>query len=139
MSSIRQFRKDLRTYLLVDATILALLDTRLYSVRGDQKITETYAVMEIVDGRDTLAHDGACNLEDMRVQFTIVASTSDATDAVRDAFYNRLHPVGGLNGVIGASTKIGFCILDNEIDQNSSTSGDIIKIIDFRLKLNGPQ
>lgn len=139
MSSIRQFRKDLRSYLLADVTITTLLGARLYSVRGSQKETETYAVMEIVDGRDTLVHSGACGLEDMRVQFTIVASTSDITDAVRDALYSRLHPAGGLNGLIGVSTKIGFCILDNEIDQGSNETKDILKILDFRIKLNGPQ
>lgn len=135
MNSIRQFRKDVRAYTLADIDIAALIGDRLYSVRAGQRENMPYAVMEVVAGRDELTHSGTIGLEEMRLQVTIVARTTDETDTVRDAIVGRL---SGLSGPIGSVTNIAFCVYDLEID-NDEEFRRVSKTLDFRIKLNKPQ
>lgn len=135
MSSLRQFRKDLRTYLIADTTVNALIGTRLYSVRGKQEDAKPYVVMQIIDGRDELTHSGPVQLPEYRVQFSIYGTTSDSNDAVRDAIHDRLCPDAGLNGLIGTSTQVAWAIVDNDLDDDEEDSNLKSHIIDFRIRL----
>lgn len=135
MNNIRQFRKDLRTFILADATVDSLIGNRFFAIRGDQQGAKPYCVSQIVDARDDLAHDGPLKLPEYRVQISVYAPTSDASDAVAKAIYDRLCPDEGLNGLIGASTQIAWCINDNNLDSDSGDPNLVQHVMDFRIRL----
>jgi hypothetical protein len=133
--SSKQFRIDLRAALLASTAVTDLIGSRLWSVRGEQAGAVPYLILEIVGANDQLAHDGPLGLPEYRVQFTAVARSTSSTDDVKDAVMGVLCPASGLQGLIGTSTKVGYCIIENEIDDYEELSKLNSKTFDFRIRL----
>ncbi len=128
---------DLRTYLLGDATVAALVGTRVYPVRLPQGGTFpaiTYQrVSQVPVGRPT---SGPPSVVAARVQFDVWSLNRDGVDgyaaarALADAVRQRLD---GKTGALGSGlTVVQDVRLDAERDTGYDETGELYRIsLDF--------
>lgn len=135
MASTAKMKIDLRAYLLADTAITALIAQRLYAVHVEAELAPAmpYVVMGTTGGSGNYAHDGATGNDDVRVQFSIYASTSAELEQVRDAIKDRMDILGGTQQ---GNTVFGHVFFDNDVDTYESESTRLkSKAIDFRLMI----
>lgn len=95
---------DVRTYLLADATVAALIDERVYPVSLPQTAVLPAVTYQRVFGTEGITHQGPSGLERTRIQFDCWATTyAEATalaEAVTDAL--RVYPEARIANVMDA-------------------------------------
>jgi hypothetical protein len=114
---------DLRTFLLADSALAALIGTRLHPLRLPQNPTLPAMTYQWVSGERAHALDGAVGLSSPRVQFDCWAGTYLQAEAVFEAFRKRLD---GFRGDIGSTpTKVQGAFFESERDmyEDSADAG----------------
>ncbi len=89
--AVANFQGALRTYLIADPALAALIIDRMYSFPAPMNLTDAYIVFQTISEEDygTLSSKVGVVIE--RWQFDIYAKTIDAAEAVKIALYDALH------------------------------------------------
>ena len=110
-----EIRQALKTYLLAQSGLKALIGQRLYySGETPQTVQTPYVVMEKVSSLPTHSHDGNSHLDNTRIQFSIFADTIYETVLIAA----QIKVIDGFKGTMGTApgVNVGSCFYDNEID-----------------------
>lgn len=103
----------IHTTLIGDATLAALVGTRVYNLRLPQKPTYPGVTLARVSTDEDLAHDGPTGYETARFQIDSYAATSAAVRAVANAVRDALN---GLSGTAGG-VVIHVISFENQVDE----------------------
>ena len=103
---------DIRTFLLADVTLAALIGTRLYPLILPQDPTVPAITFQWISGQRAHAADGAVGLASPRVQFDCWAETYLDVEATFEALRKRLD---GFQGAAGTS-RIQGAFFETERD-----------------------
>lgn len=129
---------DFRAVVLGDATIAALVGTRMYPSLLPQNPTLPALTYQQVSGVREVILDGPVDLVPFRIQVDCYAWTTLERDALAKAVRLKLH---GFSGDVGGSPptwRIGLASLDNEQDNDEPEQTPKIfrKILDFLVYAN---
>lgn len=124
----------IRAALLANASIAALVSTRIYQHTAPLEVTEPYIAFSKVSNRREADMDGDAGLGDHRYQFTIGGSDTDAVNALRDLLV-------AMNGTEYSSTQgavtavLTFFHVDDR-DGFSFDEGTVHPSVDLRVWVN---
>lgn len=121
---------DVRTYVLADATVAALVGSRMVARMLPQSPTLPALVFQRIDTRRQHDLDGADGLPRMRLQVTAWATLPLEAATVAQAVRTRLD---GVKGVMGATT-IGACLCVGERDIADPDPGRYGVALDFLIQ-----
>lgn len=99
--------KDLRTYLLADTAVAALIGTRLYPDALEQGCELPAAVYQVISRTHVQHLQGITTAGTVRVQIDCYAATRLAADAVAEAIVAALRLLAATPAAIGAGTFVG--------------------------------
>lgn len=136
MSALDQFQQDLITHLGNDATLTALVSSRIWHIHAKQADTLPYMTYQLVSGSEDLLHSGPSGMEEFRVQFDIVAGDPRTIGQVRDALKDVLNGINRTTTFGGGTTEIGFSSYDTEQDFFDEAPEYYRKTIDFIFRIN---
>lgn len=123
------FESDLHAALTSEATISALIGSRLYPLTLVQGAASPAIVYQRVSDQSEEDLDGAVRLEGVRIQFDIYASTYPETITVRGALQDFLQ---GYKGTMG-STRIESCHYLDDSDSHEPEMQLFRSSIDFEI------
>lgn len=86
--------QDLRTYLLAQPSVTALIATRLYPIRLPQGVTLPAVTYQRITGSSEQAYDGPVNLGQGTIQFDCWADTYASALAVAEQVRQKLAAIG---------------------------------------------
>lgn len=101
--------QDLRSYLLAQSTINALIVDRLYPLRLPQGATLPAVTYQRIFGAQAVSHDGASDLGRARLQLDCWADTYAVMASLADALRAAL---SGYRGPMGANASTGARVIN---------------------------
>jgi hypothetical protein len=110
-----ELEEGLYAHLSADATVAALVETRIYPLGAPQDAAMPNLAYQRISGAPGLAHDGPSGLAEARIQITCMAETYAGAKALATAVRNRLH---GWRGGWG-QVPVGAAMIDSERDDYS--------------------
>lgn len=122
---------DVRTFVLADGAVAALVGSRMYARMLPQTPTLPALVFQRIDTRRQHDLGDADGLPRVRLQVTAWASLPLAAATVAQAVRSRLD---GVKGVMGAST-IGACLCVGERDVSDPDPGRFGVALDFLIQV----
>lgn len=105
--SLKDIRTGLRTFLLADAAIAALVGTRIYPVKLPQGVSGTSLILNEISGQGDHHMQGASGLVTVRMQIGAWATTADGAHAL---FLAVKEAIDGYRGLMGDVTVQGVFI-----------------------------
>ncbi len=119
-----------RTYLIADTPLAALVAQRIYPIVAPQTITTDYVLYERVSGNPFQDHGGSGSLSWVRLGFLACATTYTAAKAIAAAIRTRLDGYHGtLSGIVVASI---LSEEDADVGLDDVTRMQVVSI-DFRI------
>jgi hypothetical protein len=100
---VKDIRKAIRSFLLADAPIVAVVVDRVYALRIPQGIKVSSIVMTRVSGPGDYHMDGPSGLINARIQIDAWAPTADAAASLANLVKDRLD---GYRGTMGTGGNI---------------------------------
>lgn len=100
---MKDIRKALRTFLLADASIVAVVVDRVYALRIPQGVKSSSIVVTRVSGPGDYHMDGPSGLMNARIQIDAWATTADAAATLANLVKDR---IDGYRGAMGSGANI---------------------------------
>lgn len=124
------FEPDVRTFLLADAAIAALVGTRVHPLNLPQKSTLPAVTVERIDTTRESTHDGPEGMQRARMRVSCWALTLLAARDLADKVRRRLH---GFVGTMGAGTVVQASFMDSDSDDFQSDPEMYVADLDFEI------
>lgn len=105
--SLKDIRVGLRTFLLADGPVAALVSTRIYPVKLPQGVSGTSLILNEISGQGDHHMQGASGLVTVRMQIGAWATTADGAHAL---FLAVKEAIDGYRGLMGDVTVQGVFI-----------------------------
>lgn len=123
----------IRTELINNADILALIDTRLeYGILPQDEAGPYVVITKISAPRDH-THDGASGLVNARIQFSIFAATYLLLKQIAAAIQSVLQGYKGTMGGAGG-VPVNGCFYDNEVDLGFEPQTNLYQLaVDYKI------
>lgn len=119
------------TALLADATLSALVSTRIYYVKAPQDATTPYVVFFKISSQRVASHDGASGLADARFQFSCFGTTYKSVKDMVAAIQGVLE---GFTGTLGTGgVAVNGCYYENETDLYEPDNKLYHTAVDYRF------
>lgn len=104
--AIKDIRPALRAFLLADATIAAVVSTRVYPVKLPQGTNTASLVYNLISEVGDAHNEGPDGLCSARIQIDAYAPTADAADVLARAVKERLFGYRGTMGTGGSAVEV---------------------------------
>jgi len=119
---------DVRTYLLTNATVTAVVGTRIYPLKIPQSISAYPSITyQLISQLPAHTLTGGAGYAESRIQFDIYAETKPAADSLDDVIRNVMQgfPPAGNAGTMGSSTVSSVvCDMLRELWEPSQDNSD---------------
>lgn len=127
--SLADIRGGLRTYLLADAPVAALVGTRVYPVKLPQGVTAASLVYNEISGQGDHHMEGASGLVTARMQIGAWATTADAAHGL---FLAVKEAIDGYQGLMG-SVYVQGVFIDSWRDIDDTVANLRGKVADYMI------
>jgi hypothetical protein len=125
--SLKDIRAGLRTFLLADGAVAALVATRIYPVKLPQGITAPSIVYNEISGQGDHHNEGPSGLVAVRMQIAAWAQSADAAHAL---FLAVKEAIDGYRGMMG-SVEVQGVFVGNWRDLEDATANLRGKVADY--------
>lgn len=137
-------RTALRTYIIDDTNIRAIISTRVYALRAPQQAVTPYIVFEEVFNIEGATHSGTDELNTNLMQLTMVGPNATQLMALASLLTNRLHAFRGYFDEFGAlcdvpclpGINIHTCFLRDGRSDDSSVADLFAISQDYEITYN---
>lgn len=132
--SSQQFKTDLRSALLSNAPLFALLGNNLFSGLAPQQQGFPYMTYAVVSAVDSYSHEGIVNTPFARLQFDVFAETVDEVGMITDVFKDAINDT--VMGRDHGTTRFAGCFLSGDAELFDPAIGSYRRSVDFRFNYN---
>jgi hypothetical protein len=129
LEELVRVEEALTTKLRADATVAALVGSRIYPVKAPQATTSAYLVYDLLGGEDHTAHDGFGGLRSGRISYSCCAPKYGEAKAVAEAVR------GALAGWKGVQSGLEIAVPQTYEDEDlwDDTLSLYVIVVDLEL------